>query len=264
LRARRQLIAAAVIGALVGVTLMWWSIIGEPLNYGTGVGEQRLISLTDGSTVTLNARSRLRVAFTADSRTVELLEGQAFFHVAKNAVRPFVVLSSDTAVRAVGTQFDVNRSNGGTTVTVLEGRVAVYPEQLDGKRGRGDAPSRSVAVPPTPGDGARSVMLTAGERVHVVDGGAPVQPVHVDAVSATAWREGKIVLESATLSEVAAEFNRFNVRQVTAEDHGPTPLRLSGIFATDSEFLIEYLRERPDITVSETDQTVHVVRESRQ
>jgi hypothetical protein len=96
--------------------------------YATGIGEQRTVTLSDGSTVELNSQSRLRVAFHPHERDVELLEGQALFHVAHDRTRPFLVQSEGAKVRAVGTQFDVYRKSDGTVITVVEGRVAVMPE----------------------------------------------------------------------------------------------------------------------------------------
>ena len=94
--------------------------------FATDIGERRSITLADGSTVDLNARSKLRIEFSKNERRVELIgrpgpipgvEGQdSSLHRDKR----------HATVRAVGTQFDVYRKDSGTTVTVLEGRVAVY------------------------------------------------------------------------------------------------------------------------------------------
>ena len=86
---------------------------------------------------------------TDQERLVELLQGQALFNVAKDSARPFFAMSDDARVRAVGTQFDINRRRTGTTVTVLEGRVAVvamYPIQgfegaKEGEPGRDRQPT---------------------------------------------------------------------------------------------------------------------------
>src|SRR5258705_86287 len=109
--------------------MSWVQFSGQP-TYTTDVGEQRSLRLVDGSTVILNSRSRLHVAFTETARPLEVRQGQALFHVAKNSARPFIVRSDGTVVRAVGTQFDVNRNRSGTIVTVVEGRVAVYSNPL--------------------------------------------------------------------------------------------------------------------------------------
>jgi transmembrane sensor len=119
-------LAAALAAVIVGAALVTWLQLGRGTLYATAIGEQRSIALADGSTIALGARSRVRVHFTDQEREVEFLAGEALFGVAKDPTRPFVVATSNTRVRAVGTQFDVHKRTSGTTVTVLEGRVVVY------------------------------------------------------------------------------------------------------------------------------------------
>ena len=87
------------------------------------------------------------------------------------------------------------------------------------------------------------------------------QPMRTDITSAVAWTRGRVILDSATLVEIADEFNRYSERKLTTEDHGERPLRLSGVFSTDPHFLIDYLRERPDIRVTVTETEIRIVRE---
>src|SRR5258708_14766281 len=98
--------------------------------YITALGEQRSIQFADGSTVELNSRSKISVKYSQQESDVDLLEGQAVFHVAHDVSRPFIVAVGATRVRAVGTQFDVYKKSNGTVVTVVEGRVAVYSTQV--------------------------------------------------------------------------------------------------------------------------------------
>ena len=119
-------LAAALAAVIVGAALVTWLQLGRGTLYATAIGEQRSIALADGSTIELGARSRVRVHFTDKERDVEFLAGEALFGVAKDHARPFVVTTNNARVRAVGTQFDVHKRTSGTTVTVLEGRVAVY------------------------------------------------------------------------------------------------------------------------------------------
>src|SRR5262245_21252078 len=124
-RSRRGWLAFAASVALLtlGLVAKWW--LSEYPTYATGLGEQRSIALHDGSTIELNSDSRVRVHFSNERRALELLRGQALFHVAKDPSRPFVVQADDTAVRAVGTVFDVHRLDSGAVVTVVEGVVLV-------------------------------------------------------------------------------------------------------------------------------------------
>ncbi|MGA7540065.1 MAG: FecR domain-containing protein [Steroidobacteraceae bacterium] len=206
-----------------------------PRIYATGVGARRSIVLPDGSKVLLDSKSRLRVSYTAATRNVELLQGQALFEVVENPHRPFLVHAGDALVRDVGTVFDVNRIGGGTIVTVVEGRVA-------------------VATPSQP------LYLSAGEQLDVHLGQFSLRPIHVDISSETAWTDGQVVLQSATLADVAQVFDRYSARRLVARDLGKKPLRLSGVFSTNPNFLMRYLRSRPDIAVTENDSEIDIVR----
>jgi transmembrane sensor len=240
----RYTVAASMLVALAAAVLFGWDQLYREPTYATSLGEQRSITLSDGSRVELNSRSKLRVTFTPALRTVELEEGQALFQVAKNVARPFIVRSGATQVRAVGTQFDVNRTSTATIVTVLEGRVAV-----------------SDRVPPAShaNTSSEGIYLAAGEQLSVSPH-AVSNPTHANVTQATAWTHQRVLLDSATLATVAEEFNRYSARKLTVEDTGAAPLQLSGVFTTDPNFLIEYLRERPDITIVETDTEIHIIR----
>jgi len=103
------------------------------------------------------------------------------------------------------------------------------------------------------------VFLSSGEQVTISARTAP-QPIRTNVAAATAWTQGQLVLESATLSEAAEEFNRYSARRLIVQDTAAHPLRLSGVFATDPDFLIRYLKARADITVQETDREIQISR----
>ncbi|HEX7115154.1 MAG TPA: FecR domain-containing protein [Steroidobacter sp.] len=265
----RAAIAASVIFLAVLSGVLIRAYVQSAHTYATQVGERRSIRLPDGSTIELNSRSRVRVDFTEANRLVELLEGQALFEVAKDPSRPFVVSSGEARVRAVGTQFDVYRKSRGTVVTVVEGSVAV----MNGARGsRSDSGPAGTATQSggglskeasSTGRGIDSlqaaIILSAGQQLVISEHVVP-EPVRVNVAAATAWTQRQVVLESASLAEVAEEFNRYSTRKLIVEDAGEKELRLSGVFATDPELLIRYLAERPDITVHETDDEIRIVR----
>lgn len=268
-RVARLATAASLLIAIVGAGMIWGSsLFGRP-TYSTGVGQQRAISLPDGSTVVLDSRSLLRVDFSAAARQVELLRGQALFHVARNPQRPFLVRAGEAVIRDVGTQFDVNRRGDGAIVTVVEGRVEVVARAAAAQAGIigptssiGRAPAMSAVRAGADAPGRdQPMLLTAGEQVNVLAGDLSPRPIRVSLSSVTAWTHGQVVLESATLQQVAAAFDRYSTRRLVAEDRGSTPLRLSGVFATNPDFLIRYLRERPDIAVTETDSEIDIVRD---
>jgi transmembrane sensor len=245
---RLWLAAAAVAVLLIG-SLVTWSVLRQGHIYTTEVGEQRTLRLTDGSTVTLNSRTRARIRFDSSSRTVELLEGEALFRAAHETSRPFVVRADGSSVRAIATEFDVDERTHGTVVTVIQGRVAVSPA---------DAPSRR-SVSEAPRARNEPIFISAGEQLDMGRGATRI-PTLSDVGSATAWIQGKVMLQSATLEGVAERFNRYSQRQLITEDHGTTPFRLSGVFSTDPDFLIRYLRERTDIQVQESATQIRIIR----
>jgi transmembrane sensor len=245
----RWLAASIAIFALCLATSAYVYMFRDPI-YVTHIGEQRSIALPDGSTMELNSRSRVRVHYSEHERALELIEGQALFRVAKDASRPFIVTSDDTRVRAVGTQFDVNKRREGTVVTVVEGRVSVQTNVPDAR-----VDPLSVEV-----EEAMPRLLVAGEQITVKDTAA--QPItRPDVARAIAWTQRQLVFEAATLSEVAEEFNRYNQRQLIVRDPELYDFHISGVFAsTDPGALLQFLRERAGVQVVETDGVLYLTK----
>jgi transmembrane sensor len=247
---RYRLAAAAMVGGLAA-TIGAWFALHHDRSYATEVGEQRSIRLEDGSNVELNALSRIRVRFSDHERAVDLLAGQVLFRVAKNKDRPFVVVSGDTRVRAVGTQFDVNRKRSGTIVTVLEGRVAIVPQQ-------GTTPgSAAPLTAPAP------MEIGAGEQVTVT--ARSVRPAQrANVVMATAWTQQQLIFESTPLPDVAEEFNRFNTRRLVIEGAELDDFHVSGTFSTvdpaSLQRFLRFLREQPGIEVLESGDQIVVTK----
>ena len=247
-QSRRLAIAATIaILAILGGTLTMLEL-SAPM-YATALGEQRSIEFADGSTVELNSRSKIRVKYSKQERDVELIEGQALFHVAHDTSRPFIVAIGATRVRAVGTPFDVYKKSSATVVTVVEGRVAVSSSP----------PSEGEPVAPglTPETGS-SFLLAAGEQLTVTPESAQ-RAASPNISGATAWTRAEIVFDAATLSDVAEEFNRYNERQLIIEDPDLLSFHISGTFSsTDPESLIRFLRQRPGVQVTETGDQIRV------
>jgi transmembrane sensor len=250
-RVRRASFAmAASVLACVAGALGWWMFARYPV-VETDIGEQRSITLVDGSIVELNARSRLKISYSAHERKVELLDGQGLFRVAKDARRPFVVYSDDVRVRAVGTQFDVHRKDGGTIVTVLEGKVEVSAPPA-----RHTSAARAGAAAHV--DAQTSLELKAGQQVEVAAAGLEM-PSAANIESATAWTHRQIVFDSAPLTEVAREFNRYNHRQLSIEDPALGQILITGVFSSsDPTSLLRFLREQPELTVEEGETEVRI------
>jgi transmembrane sensor len=250
--------ASVAVMAVLGGTLALLEL-SAPV-YITALGEQRSIQLEDGSTVELNSRSKIRVKYSKQERDVELLEGQTLFHVAHDAHRPFIVTVGATRVRAVGTQFDVYKKSRVTVVTVVEGRVAVYSAHEDLLSGTSGDPGKPLPLQGSPQPSETTSLLCAGEQLTVMPEAAQ-KTANANIAGATAWRERKIVFESASLSDVAEEFNRYNERQLFIEDPGALTFHVSGVFSsTDPASLIRFLKQRPGVKVTETKSQVRIAR----
>jgi transmembrane sensor len=255
-------VAASVLVAIGGA----WGYL-ERNTYSTGIGEQRSLALEDGSTVELNSDSKIRVHFSAERRTIDLIEGQALFHVAKDAARPFIVRSDDTKVRAVGTEFDVYRKMTGTTVSVVEGRVAVLDPRAEqspkqqatvgsakGENPSGEGPGEGPVA------GAGEFLLAAGEQA-IVTAQSTEKPKKPNVAAATAWTQRRLVFDSATLADVAEEFNRYNRRRLVIKSPELAEFHITGVFAsTDPKSLIRFLQARPEIVVTEKSNEILITR----
>jgi transmembrane sensor len=194
---RRRLLwgGSAAAASLIGVALLT-GLVSDSMgsNYNrieTQLGEMRKVPLRDGSLVVVNTASRLEVSQSSDVRRVQLDEGEAWFKVAKDKSRPFVVSAGDVRVRAVGTAFSVRRREDGADVQVTDGVVEVWSEARADKR----------------------IMIPAGTRAFVSDqvGGQGLVKDPADIERELSWREGVLKFQGSTLREAADEFNRYNM-----------------------------------------------------
>jgi transmembrane sensor len=201
-------IAAAVL-AVVGLVAIY---LTRTQGYHTAIGQQQVLTLADESRVALNTDSRLTVDYSSKERRVTLDRGEALFEVAQSTDRAFIVQAGDTEVRALGTKFDVRRSDGRVIVVLLEGKVEVTNK------------------PPVLAKAVRVATLSPGQRLTLGtdDGVTAVDRPNVEA--ATAWRRGEVMFEDAKLSEAVAEMNRYARVRVTLADPELESLRVSGVF----------------------------------
>jgi transmembrane sensor len=248
---RRSLSVRAWAASLAGVAIIVggaaWLTHYRANTFSTGVGEQRTVRLADGSMIELNALSTIRVRLSQQERDIDLAEGQALFHVAKDPARPFIVKSGATTVRAVGTQFDVYRRKSGTVVTVVEGRVAV-------------AGPESSSLPPN--QPASSLFLVAGEQVTMPAQLPPKEqpkPRRADVAVATAWVQKRLIFEETPLASVAEEFNRYSPRRLVILDPELKSVAISGVYSSaDPDSLLGFLRTQPNIQLVESDQEIRI------
>jgi transmembrane sensor len=221
-RPRAQKWAAAAVLATCGIVWQLSPYGYKPGTYQTGFGEQKVVELSDHSRITLDARTHLRVHFSADARIVELLDGQAQFSVAKDPARPFKVQAGAKTIVAVGTVFDVEYVDSQIHVAMVEGRVTVLTQA---NRGGATAPapdSKPIDLSP--------IELSAGEALAVRANGVATVLAHADVEAATAWRQGKVIFRDETLSDAVHRLNRYSRQQIVVDDPALARMKVSGVF----------------------------------
>jgi transmembrane sensor len=207
---RSVVILAGGAGALVAAGLGAVAVLGAGQRYVTGVGEIRRQPLADGSLAEINTDSVIEVALRRRVREVVVHRGEAWFQVAKDPDRPFVVRAGDAQARAVGTAFSVRRRTGSVELLITEGVVEASIE------------------------GGGKTLAQAGSQL-IIAAGRPLEPVNAELQieRALAWRHGQISLDGETLAEAAAEFNRYNRRPLIIEDRDLARRQFVGLFRTD-------------------------------
>jgi transmembrane sensor len=252
---RVRWVSGAVAASLVWgvVYFAWWrpQQAGGPYAEiaATEIGVVRTLKLPDGSKVSLNTNTAVEVRFTTAERRIHLSRGEALFTVAKNPARPFVVNVAGTDVSAVGTEFNVRLRSEEVEVIVNEGLVriadAVNGESLLGQ-------PESLPVPPLLSAGNRVVIPVTSTQKPAVKSAAPMAIDFVEIKRSLAWRDRRLVFESAPLHTIVEEFNRYNRRQLVIADATLADRRFGGTFeATDTHTFVELLRSNYDVSVEE-------------
>jgi transmembrane sensor len=210
---RRQWIGAgaAVAASIAGAGIYLQTV--RPAVYSTRKGEKKVVSLDDGSVLTLNTATRLEVDYSKARRHIRLIEGEALFDVAKDRTRPFVVSARDADVRAVGTSFTVtNIGVSSVQVLVREGIVDISrPKAPERPATRLLANNRAVVT--------RETGAVAVERVDNATLGADL-----------AWKEGRIIFQGETLAAAAAKFGRYSDIGIVIPDPSLGAEEVSGAF----------------------------------
>lgn len=190
----------------------------------TEVGEQSNITLSDGSQIKLNTDTVVSVQFTPSQRKIELRRGEAYFDVAKNPERPFVVLTHASRVTAVGTAFSVDVSHiEDIEVLVAEGRVKV--DRLLQNQAGSARPGGFISAASTP------VFLSQGQKVSLNLDNAEVSDDH-DIDSALAWREGMIIFTGQSLEHAIQEIDRYIPLDFQISDPDIATIPVGGFFKT--------------------------------
>jgi len=211
-RWRRRAVLGGVAAAGIGMvgSALWYD---PGVAYATKLGEIRRVPLVDGSVMTINSGSEIKVHMAKRAREVEIAQGEAWFEVAKDARRPFVVAAGNAKAMAIGTAFSVRKRDSGVEVLVTEGIVETWSEDVDSPR----------------------LRVTAGQRAFIGDQSiVHFEATHASGVDrALAWREGMIDLNGTTLGDAAEEFNRYNDRKILISNPAMIGEQFDGVFRID-------------------------------
>lgn len=208
-RVPRWAIAATVL-ILVCATAFSWRHLSQSRahSYVTTTAEQRSMLLSDGSRITLGARSRVTPRLAAQERRIVLEFGEVFFEVAPDPHRPFTVVAGGHDIRALGTAFNVRVSDGEILVSVAEGRIAVSSAK------------------------GRQMELAAGEQVVLAQSGVVERTKETPAQIAT-WRQGRFEYRREELKQVIADLNRYTDQPIVIEDDVAGALHYTGTVLPD-------------------------------
>lgn len=244
---RHRLRVSTAIAASIALATVGWFTANQWLNRSqieTAIGEQRSVTLRDGSVLFLNTDSHARVDLGESERRVALDRGEARFTVAKDPHRPFLVSTRQATVRAIGTVFNVQASATRTAVTVIEGRVAVVA------RDAASRDERAASISPTPTPNVRHLELAAGQQAEVTHDGAIVPDAGPSVERVLAWPERRLIFRDEPLIAVVEDFNRYHEHPIRIEDAALAGMRISGSFyAGDPDSLVTYLERYEQVKI---------------
>lgn len=222
--------AAALALVISGGAYIWTNSGGNkpaaPLMVSSAIGEQRTVSLPDGSTINVNTNSQLEIDFSDTQRKIRLLKGEALFHVAKDRQRPFVVYAGEEAVRAVGTAFAVRLNNDNIDVTVTEGTVELANvARID------HGPFNPDKFGKAEGDKAIAVMTAGHQAVAGSNRIGPIEKISAEEVQRKlAWKDGRLEFSGESLKDVIKEVSRYTSLDIVIDDPKLESLRFGGVF----------------------------------
>jgi transmembrane sensor len=221
-------VAAALLLVILGA-FHWWSNAAG--TYETDIGERRVVVLDDGSQLSLDAATRVKVRFTDEGRKLQLLSGRAKFDVAKNPLRPFSVEAGGKVVVAVGTSFSVECLQQQVRVVLYEGRVEVLEQASALAQPRPLRFEENVAIPDR-------TLVPGRELVAAIGSTARILPT--DAPRSLSWEAGQLNFVNEPLSSAVERMNRYSKQKLVLGDAELATFGINGVFtAGDIDAFIE-------------------------
>ena len=204
--------AAVLVVGVLGGSGYWW--MNRPSDYSTAAGERRVVTLSDGSKLSLDADSEVTVRYGKNERSLRLLKGQARFDVAHDKKRPFSVIAGRQKVIATGTAFNIDMAGPKVLVTLIEGHVVVLEEY-----------DESGATPARP----KVIELKAGQQLSAAPS-TPSEVAQANIQRVTAWTIGQLMFDDEPLSSVIERVNRYGGTQIIITDPKVGAMKISGVF----------------------------------
>lgn len=216
---RGLLIAATVFVAITGAILAWSMM---PASYATGIGERQVVTLDDGSRLSLDAATQVQARYSDNRREIWLRQGRAKFDVAHNPLKPFTVTAADKTVVATGTSFSVELVNNQMRVVLYEGSVDVLDEEPAGPR----LAARKLA----PGE----------EMIAKIGGARDATTLTIDPARSRLWEGGQLVFDDEPMIVAVARVNRYAKAPIKLRGERIAELRVSGVFnAGDTDAFLD-------------------------
>ncbi|MGC3980610.1 MAG: FecR domain-containing protein [Steroidobacteraceae bacterium] len=231
---RRFLWATAASGAVIGIGA--WGLLAGDKVYATALGEVRRIPLSDGTVVTLNTLSELRVGYSSRFRMLQLRDGEAFFEIAPTDARECVLQVDGVSLRSTGAKLAVYRSSRQTEVLVRSGQVHLSTS------------------------GGAMLELPANTAGYVIDGVATSAALSNEEIDRRlAWRYGNIVFESQTLLQAVEEYKRYSTQPIIIDDARIADRRIVGLFAAnDPAGFAQAIGDALQLTVTTAEDGIHI------
>ena len=228
---------AAALMAMIGVGL--WAVSYDPateMRYATAVGERKTVTLEDGTLVTLNTASEIRVRYSKRLRRVDVVRGQGSFDIVPDADRPFQTYTDDAMIMALGTVYDVFRGEDDSIFTLIEGKAIV-----------GTTAATASWRDWAPDEAAESVVtLAPGERVTATGDQSLDESLErlANIDHASLWQEGVVILSQSRLADAFQELNRYSkIKLTVADDPALNELRISGRFKVTGDGAAEAIAD---------------------
>lgn len=203
--------------------------VGVDGHYATAIGEQRTVTLADGSVARLNTNTRLSVDYGERYRDIRLQAGEVHFTVVPDGQRPFRVYAGNSRIQAVGTAFAVHIKDGDVDVLVTEGSVEIAATRQPTDLLGGDVTVDALPVLGTLRVGQQTTIWRSGQRAGAIDEIRTVEPFDIE--KKLGWRDGLLTFAGDPLEQVVAEISRYTTVTVVIPDPEVRAIRIGGRIA---------------------------------